>query len=217
MDYDIESFTGNVISNISYIEKTFVDDAIEILDNLYKNKQEYCMGNNYALVDENDDKIGIATICSLTIDGILTNYGINVNPVYSGILDIYKKNRRFIELVSYKGSSVDPHEIFIKKNMHDINGSLSNDGKILASVHTVPYVSRDASKDILDIIKKSGFDVLKLGQTNEDMYNAKIEKYHFGYVVPGGLNPIAAIKEEGIPVDVKSIEKIMDYSSFEEL
>ncbi|WP_323737298.1 NrpR regulatory domain-containing protein [Methanosphaera sp. ISO3-F5] len=217
VDYDIESFTGNVISNISYIEKTFVDDAIEILDNLYKNKQEYCMGNNYALVDEKDDKIGIATICSLTIDGILTNYGINVNPVYSGILDIYKKNRRFIELVSYKGSSVDPHEIFIKKNMHDINGSLSNDGKILASVHTVPYVSRDASKDILDIIKKSGFDVLKLGQTNEYMYNAKIEKYHFGYVVPGGLNPIAAIKEEGIPVDVKSIERIMDYSSFEEL
>lgn len=215
VDYDVESCTGNVISNISYIDKNYVDDAIGVLDNLYKNKPEYCIGNRYSLLDGKDHKVGIATICSLTIDGILTNYGINVNPIYSGILDIYKKNRRFIELVSYKGSSVDPHEIFIKKNMHDITGSLNDDGKILASVHTVPYVSRDASKDILDIIQETGFDVLKLGQTNEYMYNAKIEKYHFGYVVPGGLNPVAAIKENGIPVEVKSIEKIMDYSSFE--
>lgn len=217
VDFDVESFAGNVISNISYINKNYVDDAIEVLDNLYKNKPEYCMGNRYALLDEKEDKVGVATICSLTIDGILTNYGINVNPTYSGILDIYKKNRRFIELISYKGSSVDPHEIFIKKNMHDIKGSLHDDGKILASVHTIPYVSRDASKDILDIIKETGFDVLKLGETNEYMYNAKIEKYHFGYVVSGGLNPIAAIKEYDVPVEVKSIEKIMDYSSFEEL
>lgn len=217
VDYDIESFTGNVISNISYIDKNHVDTAIEALDTLYKSKPEYCIGNRYALEDEKDGKVGIATICSLTIDGILTNYGINVTPTYSGILDIYKENKRFIELVSYKGSSVDPHEIFIKKNMHDIEGSISNDGKILASVHAVPYVSRDATKDILNIVEENGFDVLKLGQTNEYMYNAKIEKYQFGYVVPSGLNPIAAIKEKNIPVEVKSIEKIMDYSSFEEL
>ncbi|RAP52880.1 MAG: hypothetical protein BZ138_02140 [Methanosphaera sp. rholeuAM270] len=217
VDYDVESATGNVISNISYVERDMLDESLEILNTLYKNNPEYCMGNKYSILGEEDGKVAIATICGLTIDGILTMNGINSSPIYSGILDIYNNNRRFIELVSYKGSSVDPHEIFIKKNMHDILGSVDNVGKILASVHTVPYVSRDATKDILDKIEKSGFRVLKLGQTKEYMYNAKIEKYNFGYVVAGGLNSIAAIKEKGIPVEVKSIEKIMDYELFEEL
>ena len=217
VNYDIETHTGDIISNISYIDKNQVDDAIEVLNELHDKKPEYCIGSRYGLFDEGDDKVGIATICSLTIDGVLTNNGINSVPIYSGILDIYDDNRRFIELVSYKGSSVDPHEIFIKNNMHDVYGTLNNSGKLLASVHTIPYVSRDATKNILSSLNDSGFEILGMGQTNEYMYNAKIEKYHFGYVVAGGLNSIAAMKEKGIPVDVKSIEKIMSYESLEEL
>ncbi|RAP46406.1 MAG: hypothetical protein BZ135_03710 [Methanosphaera sp. rholeuAM6] len=217
VDFDIETSQGNVISNISFVDKKQVDDALEILTSLFKKKPEYCVGNRYALIESSDNKVGIATICSLTIDGILTKYGINSIPIYSGILDIHGENKRFIELVSYKGSSVDPHEIFIKKNMHDVHGSLENSGKILASVHTIPYVSRDATKDILCKINDIGFEVLGVGQTNEYMYNAKIEKYHFGYVVAGGLNSIADMKENNIQVDVKSIEKIMDYNSLEKL
>lgn len=215
--FDIETRSGDIISNISYVNKNQVDDAIDVLKELFDRKPEYCIGNRYALFDEGNDNVGIATICSLTIDGILTKYGISSLPTYSGILDIYENNRRFIELVSYKGSSVDPHEIFIKKNMHDVYGAIENSGKLLASVHTIPYVSREATKDILNSLNDSGFEILGMGQTNEYMYNAKIEKYHFGYVVAGGLNPIAAMKERGIPVDVKSIEKIIDYDSLEEL
>ncbi|MBE6486752.1 MAG: DUF128 domain-containing protein [Methanosphaera stadtmanae] len=217
VNFDIETQSGDIISNISFIDKKQVDDAIDVLKELYDKKPEYCIGNRYGLFDEGKDKVGIATICSLTLDGILTNCGISSVPNYSGILDIYDDTKRFIELVSYKGSSVDPHEIFIKKNMHDVYGALDNSGKLLASVHTIPYVSRDATKDILKSLNDSGFEVLGIGQTNEYMYNAKIEKYHFGYVVAGGLNSIAAMKEKGISVDVKSIEKIIDYASLEEL
>ena len=217
VDFDLETFSGTVISNISYVDRTQVDFALDILNNLYKKKPEYCIGNRYAIVDGGEDMVGIQTVCSLTIDGILTRYGINSIPIYSGILDNYGDKKRFIELVSYRGSSVDPHEIFIKKNMHDIDGSLNNSGKILASVHTIPYVSRDATKDILASLNESGFEVLGIGQTNEYMYNAKIEKYHFGYVVAGGLNAIAAMKEKGVDVEVKSIEKIVNYDSLEEL
>ncbi|HIH36027.1 MAG TPA: DUF128 domain-containing protein [Methanosphaera sp.] len=216
VDFDIENNRGNVISNISYVDKKEVDDALDVLNIFFNKKPEYCVGNRYALFEEGD-KVGIATICSLTIDGILTNHGINSIPTFSGLLDIYGDNRRFIELVSYKGSSVDPHEIFINKNMHNVMGCLENSGKLLASVHSIPYVSRDATKDILDKLSVSGFEVMGVGQTNEYMYNAKIEKYHFGYVVSGGLNAIAAMKENGIDVEVKSIEKIVDYGFFEEL
>jgi repressor of nif and glnA expression len=37
-----------------------------------------------------------------------------------------------------------------------------------------------------------------------------------GIVTPGGLNPIAAIKEAGINIDAKAVETLMDISQMEE-
>lgn len=216
VDFDVESAVGDVITNVSYVDKESVDESLEIINNLYKNKPEYCIGNRYGIIDD-EDKVGIATICSLTLDGILVNNGIPALPTYGGVLDISEDKERFIELMSYTGSSLDPHEIFIKNNLHDIHGSLKNSGKILASVHSIPYVARDSTLDILGKLNESGFEELCIGKTNEYMYNAKIDKYHFGYVLAGGLNPIAAIKEKNINTKVKSIEKIMDYNTLEEL
>ncbi|MDY2744089.1 MAG: NrpR regulatory domain-containing protein [Methanosphaera sp.] len=217
VNFDEETCEGEVITNISYIDREYLDESLEILNKVYKSKPEYCIGNRYSIIDYPDNKVGLGTICSLTVDGILINKGITVTPGYSGVLDVYGNNRRFIELISYMGSSIDPHEIFLKKNMEDILGSLNNSGKILASVHSIPYIARDKTISVLESLKESGFEVLKLGKPNEYMYNARIEKYNFGFVLSGGLNPIAAIKEKDIPVDIKSIETIVDFNSFEEL
>lgn len=217
VNFDEETCEGEVITNISYIDREYLDESLEILNKVYKSKPEYCIGNRYSIIDYPDNKVGLGTICSLTVDGILINKGITVTPGYSGVLDVYGNNRRFIELISYRGSSIDPHEIFLKKNMEDILGSLNNSGKILASVHSIPYIARDKTINVLESLKESGFKVLKLGKPNEYMYNARIEKYNFGFVLSGGLNPIAAIKEKDIPVDIKSIETIVDFNSFEEL
>ena len=217
VNFDEETCEGEVITNISYINREYLDESLEILNKVYKSKPEYCIGNRYSIIDYPDNKVGLGTICSLTVDGILINKGITVTPGYSGVLDVYGNNRRFIELISYMGSSIDPHEIFLKKNMEDILGSLNNSGKILASVHSIPYIARDKTISVLESLKESGFEVLKLGKPNEYMYNARIEKYNFGFVLSGGLNPIAAIKEKNIPVDIKSIETIVDFNSFEEL
>ncbi|WP_308573969.1 NrpR regulatory domain-containing protein [uncultured Methanosphaera sp.] len=215
--YDVNKEQGNVITNISYLKREYLDDAIEIMNEVYKKKPEYCVGNKYSVINAKDNMVGIATLCSLTVDGILTNHGVSSTPEYSGVLDIYGNNKRFIDLISYEGSSIDPHEIFIKKNMQNIQGSLDDDGKILASVHTVPYIARDMTIDIFELLEDSGLGALNIGKPNEYTYNARVEKYNFGYVLSGGLNPIAAVHEKGIPVDVKSLETIMDYNLFEEL
>lgn len=215
--FNIDSEEGNVITNISYINKKYVDEAIEIMNKVYKKKPEYCMGNKYALIEDKDDRVGIATLCSLTIDGILTNHAISSTPEYSGVLDVYGNDKRFVDLMSYQGSSMDPHEIFIQKDMQNIAGSLRGNGKILASVHTVPYLARDETVEIFDLLSNTGLNALCVGKPNEYTYNARIEKYDFGYVLPGGLNPIAAIHEKNIPVEVKSLESIMDYTLFENL
>ena len=87
----------------------------------------------------------------------------------------------------------------------------------MASVHSVPYVSRDDALDILSLMDDSSFNILTIGEPNQYIYNAKINMYNFGYAVPGGLNLIAAINENDIPVDIRPIEKILDYNNFETL
>ena len=48
------------------------------------------------------------------------------------------------------------------------------------------------------------------------MYNAKVERYHVGIVAPGGLNPIAALKEHGMDVEPKAVETMTNVSEMEE-
>ncbi|MCD7782124.1 MAG: NrpR regulatory domain-containing protein [Methanosphaera sp.] len=216
VDYDIETQKGKVIANVSYVDKEYLDESIEILKDVYHKKPEYCISNKYALL-EKDDKIGIATICSLTIDGILTSNGVTSLPQFGGLLDISPNNKRFIELISYQGSSADPHEIFIKKDMHNIKGALEDSGNILANLHTIHYSARDVATDVFDKISDLSFNLFHVGKPNEYLYNARVEKYNFGYVLAGGLNPIAAIKEENIPIDVKSIETTLEHDIFDEI
>lgn len=92
----------------------------------------------------------------------------------------------------------------------------NGNGRILASLREIPYISRPDALDILEGIKEAGFSVLKVGKPSELVYNAKVERYHAGIVAPGGLNPVAAIRENGIHVEPKAVETIMDVSQMEE-
>ena len=55
-----------------------------------------------------------------------------------------------------------------------------------------------------------------MGKPSELVYNAKVERYHVGIVTPGGLNPIAALKEHGMDVEPKAVETLMNVSDMEE-
>jgi repressor of nif and glnA expression len=217
VDLDLESQKGNVIVNISYVNNNELDDALEIVDNVFRSRPEYCTSKFYKILPHSEgDKTGIATVCSFTVDGILTKNDILTTPQYGGILEIEEKNPRFVELTAYSGSSLDPHEIYISKEMTSVLDTLNGTGRILASLREIPYLARPDAVEIIEKIKDSGFSVLKIGEPSELVYNAKIERYHVGIVTPGGLNPIAAIMEEGIPVEVKAVESLMKLEEMEE-
>ena len=217
VDLDLDSQTGNVIVNVSYVNNQDLDDALEIIDDIFKSKPEYCTSKFYKILPHSDgDKTGIATVCSFTVDGILTKNDILTTPRYGGILEIEEKGPRFVELTAYSGSSLDPHEIYISKEMTSVLDTLNGNGRILASLREIPYLARPDAVEIIEKVRKSGFSVLKIGEPSELVYNAKIERYHVGIVTPGGLNPIAAIMEEGIPVEVKAVETLMKLEEMEE-
>ena len=208
VDYDIETNEGNIVANISYLDRLDLDDALTIMKRTYKNLPKY-MNPLFNIVDHPSDesKVGIATVCSLSIDGILINNGIMSTPRYGGLLELGKPPL-FVEMISYDGSSIDPHKIFIFKNLTQIS-KRKNPKKILASIKEVPYIARPECKAILDKINENGFPIFKVGKPRELVYNAKVDNYNFGIVTGSGLNSIAAIKEKGIAIEAKAVETIL--------
>jgi HTH-type transcriptional regulator, global nitrogen regulator NrpRI len=217
VDFDLETHTGNVITNISYVKKPELEDAMDIFEEVMKSGPQYCTSKYFTTVPGKErDKVGIATVCSLTLDGILTKQRISTTPQYGGILETNAKQPRFIELTAYSGSSLDPHEIYIAKDMTSVSEAIKGGGRVLASLREIPYIARPDAIDVLEEVQDAGFSILKIGKPSELIYNAKVERYHVGIVAPGGLNPIAALKEHGMEVEPKAVESIMKVTDMEE-
>ena len=216
VNFDVEKQKGDIIANISYVDKDNIDRALSIMEDTYNSNPKF-INPYYKLVEhpEKDDRIGIATICSLSIDGILINNGIMSNPTYSGLLELTEPPL-FIDLISYNGTTLDPHKIFLSKNMTSITGS-DGPSKILASVKEIPYVARDHAVELLEILNNIGFSIYKIGKPREFVYNSKVENYNFGVITGGGLNSIGAVKESGVPIQVKALEKMMPFEKMERL
>ena len=216
VDFNVEKRKGNIISNVSYISRDKVDEALAIMENTYNNNPKY-INPYYKLIDHptDDEKIGICTICSLSIDGLLINNGIMSTPKYGGLLELTEPPL-FIDMISYNGTTMDPHKVFLSKNMTSISRNIGPN-KILASVKEIPYISRDYAVHLLDVLNKIGFSIYKVGKPRELVYNAKVDNYNFGIVAGGGLNSIGAIKEKGIDIEVKAIEKLIPFEDMDRL
>lgn len=214
VDFDPDTITGKVIANISILKREDLDRALEIIRELCEEKPEYSTSPYFRIIELEGGKVGIATVCSLTVDGVLINEGIMSTPTYSGLLETKDDMRRFVELTAYDGSSVEPHEIYISKGMTRVYDSLTGSGRILASLREIPYIAREKTLKVVEKLRGSGLNILKVGKTNEILYNAKVGRYKAGIVTPGGLNPLAAVKENGIEVKVKAVESLMDINNF---
>jgi len=215
VNFDVEKQKGNIIANVSYLDKDDLDDALKIMENTYNDNPKF-INPYYTLIDHpNDDsKIGIATICSLSIDGIMINNGVMSNPKYSGLLELTEPPL-FIDMISYNGTTLDPHKIFLSKGMTSITGNGPN--KILASVKEIPYISRDYAVHLLEILNNIGFSIYKIGKPRELVYNSKVDNYNFGVITGGGLNSIGAVKEKGIDIEVKAMEKLISFEKMDRL
>ena len=216
VDFDVERECGNIIANISYVKRDDLDETVKIMKESYDANSKY-INPHYQIVKHpaDDEKVGIATICSLSVDGMLIKNGIKSTPIYGGLLELTEPPL-FIDLISYTGSSIDPHKIFIAKNMTAITKD-SGPKRLLASIKEAPLISRDYGVYLLDKLSKIGFSVYKVGKARELTYNAKAENYNFGIVTGSGLNSIAAIKEKGIDIEVKADTQLLPYENMDTL
>jgi len=226
---DLETQEGNIILNISYFPEERLKEAVTLMKPVFSSP--YVMSKRVILkrsgekigdVIVPDGQVGFGTICSVTINGIFLKTGIPVTSKFGGVLQINSEPVRFTALIAYEGSSLDPLEIFIKSKMTDVLGAVGNhSGKILASFREIPVVSIDKAMQLRETLKDKGIDgILLTGNPNQPLLEMPVGLDRAGMIVVGGLNPIAALEEAGIPTVSKAMSTLYKFSElipFQEL
>src|SRR3990170_897311 len=221
-DFDLEKNEGNIILNVSYFPEEKLKEALKIMKPVFASPYVMCNkvtmhkgGEKIGDVIVPEGQIGFGTVCSVTINGIFLKAGIPVASKFGGVLQIENSElSRFTALISYEGSSLDPLEIFIKSRMTDVLGAVKNRyGKILASFREIPVVSLERARQLSNDLKKKGIGgILIIGNPNQPLLEMPVAVDQAGMVIVGGLNPIAALEEKGIPTVSKAMSTLYKFS-----
>lgn len=228
--FDPKSLSGLVPVNISFFPKAHFDRAIKVMRPIFQ--AGICVSNLVATASAGESigdlvvpegKVGLATVCSIVINGVLLKTGIPMASKFSGILQI-KNNRplRFVELIEYAGCSLDPSEVFIRAKMTSVGEVASTgQGRILATYREIPAACRAGVEEVIAKLKGADIDgVLVIGATSEPVCEIGVELNRIGIILLNGLNPVAAAVEAGIEVENYGMSTVMEYkrlTKFEEL
>ncbi len=219
---NLDTLGGDVILNISYFPEEYFKNAIKIIKPVFLSP--YIMSDRLILARGGEmigdvlvpkGKFGIGTVCSVTINGIYLKAGIPVASRFGGVVEIENgEPKRFISLISYEGTSLDPLEIFISSKMTDVIGAVKNrSGRILASFREIPAVCLDEAKVLAKKMSDKGIKgILMIGSPNKPLLEIAVGIDKVGLVIVGGLNPIAAIHESNISTESKAMSTLYEYS-----
>lgn len=177
MNFNLETKKGSVVVNVSLLEKSKIREAIPLMSRVFETG--YAMGKLLTLIKSNEKIgnltvpegfIGIGTVCSITINGIFLQYGIPTNSRFGGLLEVKDgKPTRFVAIINYNGTTLDPLEIFIKSGMTNYKeATLTGNGLIGASFREVPADSKDKVLEIAKKLDKIGLgSIMKVGWSGQ--------------------------------------------------
>jgi hypothetical protein len=222
-NFDLEKRAGLIPVNISYFPKDKFGEALRVMKPVFE--KGWCVSDLVATAREGErfgdaivpkGKVALATVCSIVINGCLLKAGVPTDSRFGGILEIRaNKPVRFVELIQYAGSSMDPSEVFIRARMTSVgNVARKSEGKILANYREIPALCRPIVEDVIVKLKRAGMDgMLIMGNASEPVCEIPVELNRMGVVLIGGLNPVAAAEEAGIEADSHAMSTVMDYQS----
>ena len=219
--FSCETRSGMVPVNVSFFPQEQFSRAITTMKFAFK--AGYCVSDLVAVAPEGQHlgevtvpqgKTGLATVCSITYNGVLLKAGIPMDSRYGGILELRnRKPLRFVELIDYTGCSLDPSTIFIKAGMTSVREVVrTGDGKLLGNFREIPSICRSMVEEIIVGLKNAGIQgLMAMGDTSEPVCEMPVEQNKIGLVLIGGLNPVAAAEEAGIDTDNLAMSTVMEY------
>lgn len=220
--FDLETGKGQIVINTSLFPKEKFQKAITAMKEAFR--AGLCVSPLVGIANEGEKlgeaiipkgMVGLATVCSVTINGALLKAGIPMDSRFGGILQIRNsKPLRFIELINYEGSTLDPSEIFIRGKMTAVTkAAATGNGKILANFREIPAQCRTLAEEIIAKLKQKGIGgVVVIGDTSEPVCQIPVVLNRIGIILLGGLNPVAAAEEAGIEADNKAMSGTIDFS-----
>jgi repressor of nif and glnA expression len=229
-DFDLHSRAGSVPVNISLFPKEQFGQALQAMRPAFA--KGLCVSRLVATAREGErvgelvvpqGKVGLATVCSIVVNGALLKAGVPIDSRFGGILQIRDRQPlRFVELIHYAASSLDPSEVFIRARMTSVTDvARKGDGKILANFREIPALCRPTAEEVVAKLREAGLDgLLLMGNTSEPVCEIPVELNRIGVVLLGGLNPVAAAEEVGIEAENHSMSTVVQYRDlieFEEL
>jgi repressor of nif and glnA expression len=220
-NFDYKSRHGQVPVNISFFKEKDFNKAVKIMKPVFD--AGICVSRKVTVAREKtqigevpvpEGRIGLATVCSVVVNGVLLKSGIPMDSRFGGILQI-KDGRplRFVEIIQYDGSSLDPSEIFIRAKMTAVSDVVkTGNGKLLANFREIPSICRPVAEKTVTKLKETGIDgLLVMGRVSESICELPLGLNRVGMVLYGGLNPVAAAEEAGIEVRNYALSTLIEY------
>lgn len=219
--FDSSKAEGLVPVNISLFAKDRFKEALKAMKPAFQDKMAVSdriavaeSGKKLGNITVPDGKIGLATVCSIVINGILLKSGVPIDSKFGGILQVKNGDPlRFVELIHYAGSSLDPSEIFIRGKMTSVHQVVEKgEGKILANFREIPSVSMTHVADMIEGIQAAGLSgILAVGGIGNPVCEMMVEVNKAGMILTGGLNPVALAHEQGIDADNLAMTTVMEF------
>jgi HTH-type transcriptional regulator, global nitrogen regulator NrpRI len=227
ISFEPEKKIGNVPINISLFPADNFNQALEVMSSIYSNRLYF--SDLVAIAREGDKlgeitipkgKVGLATISAIVISGIILRNGIPLNFKFAGVLQI--KNRectRFVDLINYNGSSLDPSDVFITSKMTSVNSVVrEGNGKIIASFCEFPALAIPRVEAIITQLETTGITGLsKIGRTGETVCEIPVGMKSIGIILSEGLNLAAVAAEAGIEAKNYAMCGVMDFRELRRL
>jgi len=197
--FDPATGTGSVAYNLSFVREEDLGGVTRAFDEVAA--AGYGFLNTYLIIDS-DPRIpkghtGIMTACSVTLDGVLQKMGIPARLEYAGRIAVDGDcPARFLDLIGYRGTSVDPLHLFISAGLTSINRLVTTrSGVALANVREVPAAAEDRVKEAVRLMTESGFVFPAGGGIGE--FNLPEHPYRLPVVAFSGMNMVGNAVEKG--------------------
>ena len=217
---------GKIILNVCMIDRGDAAQAYRQMHAVYERR--LAMGTKMIAVGAGETlggievpsgAVGLGTVCSVTVNGILLHEGIPVVSRFGGLLEMRDwMPVRFVEAIEYRGSTLDPLEVFIKADMTRVGQVLrTGSGILCASFREVPSVAVDDIRRLQPTMESFGLGgILTIGKPNQPLFGVPVSEGYSGMVVIGGLNPVAAAHEAGVSISMRSLGGLQDFGTLKD-
>lgn len=225
--FDPVCLCGDVIVNTSIIEKNDYERIAEIFRDIFDSG--YTISRKIIVLDEADETtpleipegcLGIVTLCSITVDGMLMKKGIPVNTSFAGVVEIREgAPSEFTDLIAYAGSSLDPMKVFMARRMTRIADAVhKGSGRVLANVREIPIAAADFAERLMEQSKAAGMcGLIRAGGPGEPNLGCPVSSGKIGIALYAGVNAAAAAEEMGLRIRTMPISAMVDYGRMREL